>query len=305
MTDHILAEEALTRAFAQGRLEIIDTILHNVGNAINSVTIGIGTLQETLNNNPLLRRLRTLAEMLKAHQDDWAAYVAHDPQGQKILPYIALLAEGFARQHDEMARTVGRVEDRAHHIADIIRTQRALDRPHMSRKDLDLQHAISAAIKVLHDSLNKRSIAVEVHCEGAPREIRIQENQLHQMMVNLIKNSIEAIDDLETADGLREAPRICIRAYTEGDFLHLDVTDNGIGIDSKNFKLVFAAGYTTKKAGTGLGLHSVANFVIGTGGRIHALSDGAGKGATLRVMLRLSTITPATHKSFTESGETD
>lgn len=69
-TDQILAEEALTQAFAQGRLEIIDTILHNVGNAINSVTIGIGTLQETLSDNPMLRRLRTLADLLEAHQND-------------------------------------------------------------------------------------------------------------------------------------------------------------------------------------------------------------------------------------------
>lgn len=293
VTDQTLAEEALVRAFTQGRLEIIDTILHNIGNAISSVTIGIGTLQETLNSNPLLQHLRSLADVAKSHEDDWVDYIAHHPQGQKVLPYITLLAEGFAKQNDEMAKTVARVVDRAHHISDIIRTQKALDRPHMNRKNLDLGQALGAAIRVLHDSLNRRGIAVEVHCDGAPREIRTQESQFHQMMVNLIKNSIEAIDDLAAANGLKQAPRICIRAYPEGDFLHLDVTDNGIGIDVKNFKIVFAAGYTTKKDGSGLGLHSSANFVIGTGGQIHALSDGTGRGTTLRVMLRLSSITPS------------
>ena len=302
VTDQILAEEARMRAFAQGRLEIIDTILHNIGNAINSVTIGTGSVQEALSNNPLLRHLRTIAGLLKAHQDDWPGYLAHDPQGQKVLPYIVQLAEGFAVQNDITAKMVARVEERAHHIADIIRTQKALDRPHITRKDLDLEQALGAAIKVLHESLRKRNIAVQVHCNGAPREIRIQESQFHQMMVNLIKNSIEAIDDLAAVDGLEETPRICIRAYPEGDFLCLDVMDNGIGIDSKNFKIVFVAGYTTKKAGSGLGLHSAANFVIGTGGQIHALSGGIGKGATLRVMLRLSSILPAADKPFATSG---
>ena len=206
-------------------------------------------------------------------------------------------------QNDIIAKMVARVEERAHHIADIIRTQKALDRPHITRKDLDLEQALGAAIKVLHESLRKRNIAVQVHCNGAPREIRIQESQFHQMMVNLIKNSIEAIDDLAAVDGLEETPCICIRAYPEGDFLCLDVMDNGIGIDGKNFKIVFVAGYTTKKAGSGLGLHSAANFVIGTGGqKIHALSDGIGKGATLRVMLRLSSILPAADKPFTTAG---
>ncbi len=51
--------------------------------------------------------------------------------------------------------------------------------------------------------------------------------------------------------------------------------------------MLFAAGYTTKAAGTGLGLHSAANFVVGSGGRIDLSSDGVGKGATARVMLRL------------------
>ena len=38
VTHRVIAEEALTQAFAQGRLEIVETILHNIGNAINSAT---------------------------------------------------------------------------------------------------------------------------------------------------------------------------------------------------------------------------------------------------------------------------
>ena len=48
VTHRVIAEEALTQAFAQGRLEIVETILHNIGNAINSVTVGVNVLQESL-----------------------------------------------------------------------------------------------------------------------------------------------------------------------------------------------------------------------------------------------------------------
>ena len=47
-----------------------------------------------------------------------------------------------------------------------------------------------------------------------------------------------------------------------------------------------------KEGGSGLGLHSAANFVIGSGGRIQPLSDGIGHGTTMRVMLRLSAVAP-------------
>jgi signal transduction histidine kinase len=112
------------------------------------------------------------------------------------------------------------------------------------------------------------------------------------MLVNLFKNSIEAIDELIQLGGLNETPRIGVKAYISEDFLCLDVTDNGIGIAQKNLKLIFTAGYTTKESGTGLGLHSSANFVIGSGGKIYPLSEGIGKGTTMRIMLRCSSVIP-------------
>ena len=51
VTHQVMAEEALTRAFTQGRLEIIDTVLHNIGNAINSVTTGIATVHRMLSGS--------------------------------------------------------------------------------------------------------------------------------------------------------------------------------------------------------------------------------------------------------------
>ena len=291
-TEQILAEETLVRAFTQGRLEIVDTILHNIGNAINSVIIGAETVHQHLTNNQLVGRLRALADAIKAHRDDWSDYIKHDSQGRKVMPFILALAEDFAKQNTQVTETIHRVRDRATHIADIVRTQKALGSQTHDRKDLNLQHAFSEAIRVLEDSLEKRRIRIDIDCQNAPQEIRIQESQFQQMMINLIKNAIEAIDELATSSGLQEQPRIQVRACVEGQFLNIDVSDNGIGIATKNAKILFAPGYTTKKSGSGFGLHSISNFVVGSGGQIHALSDGIGQGATMRVVLRLSSVTP-------------
>ena len=288
VTHRVLAEEALMQAFAQGRLEVVDTILHNIGNAINSVTAGTETLYWSFTNHQLVRRLRALADAIKPHADDWIDYIENDPQGQKVRPFIIALAEDFGRRNSGLARTVERVRDRAQHIADIVRTQRSPGRSGTNRKDVDLRNALSDAINVVRDSLGNGGIRIDVDCAKAPKEIRIQESQFHQMMVNLIKNSVQAIHELEESDGIEEEPRIRIRAGIEGDFLNLEVSDNGIGFGGKDTRMLFAAGYTTKAAGTGLGLHSAANFVVGSGGRIDLSSDGVGKGATARVMLRLS-----------------
>ena len=55
-------------------------------------------------------------------------------------------------------------------------------------------------------------------------------------------------------------------------------------------ELIFRPGYTTKDSGTGLGLHSVANFVKGCDGQIFALSNGIGKGAIMRIVFPMSSV---------------
>ena len=290
ITDRIKRQEAVAQAFAQGRLEIVDTILHNIGNAINSVTVGIDTVYNMLADDLLSARLTALAEAMQHHEDNLSDYIENDPQGQKVLPFLLTLSHDFKTADQALRQTVERIRDRTRHIVDIIRTQNSYQGTSGRRKDINFADTISDAIKIMQESIDRRQIQVEIDFHNTPEEIRIQESQFHQMLVNLIKNSIEAIDELTRAGALTEAPRIQIRAYNDDDFLNIDIKDNGIGIDPKDIDRIFSAGYTTKEHGSGLGLHSSANFIIGTGGKIESHSEGKGKGATVRVMLRRAAI---------------
>ena len=208
------------------------------------------------------------------------------------MPFVIALAEDLSRRNANLLSTVSRVNERTKHIADIIRTQKSLGGLTMVRKEVDLRNAIQGAVKVLQESVDRRGIRTTVDCKDAPQEIQIQESQFHQMMVNLIKNAIEAIDELAATDGLDDPPHIRVHAYSNVNYLNVDVSDNGIGIDKTDARKIFSAGYTTKRSGSGLGLHSAANFVIGAGGQIQSMSDGIGRGTTIRIMLRLSSIVP-------------
>ncbi len=299
VTERVRAKEALARAFAEGRLEIVETVLHNIGNAINSAAIGIGTVHELLKRNGTVRRLQALVDALKAREDDWIDYLRDDPKGRQALPFLFALANDFGAMETQLVQTVERVQDRVAHIADIVRTQQAFDRNIMARKDVDMEESIDTAIQILRDSIGKRGIRVDVDCVGAPSPVRIRESQFHQMLVNLMKNSIESIDEQTLSGAPSGPPEIRVRSYVEDEFLVIDIVDNGAGIDPKDLKDIFASGYTTKDTGSGLGLHSAANFVASVGGSLEALSDGIGKGATLRVRLGLSFVLP--ERSFGEA----
>lgn len=87
--------------------------------------------------------------------------------------------------------------------------------------------------------------------------------------------------------------RVKGRRDAEGRVL-LEVTDNGIGIDRKNLKRVFHRFYRVEeqevrqRRGTGLGLFVVWALVKQLGGRVQALSEGRGRGTTMRVELPIT-----------------
>ena len=290
VTAHVEREEALLQAFAEGRLEIVDTILHNIGNAMNSVAIGVDQIHQQLQKDKLLRRFSSLANAIAEHRDDWITYLQTDSQGQKVLPFILALDKDLSHQNVRLRRSAERVQSRVTHIVDIIRTQKSFDERSSVRKEISLQQAVMDAVKILEDSLSKRGIEVSVDCRRAPSRIWIHGSRFHQMLVNLVKNAIEAIDDLANAGELEAKPFIRINADVREDALVLDVIDSGIGMEPDRLKIIFSPGYTTKKEGSGLGLHSAANFVIGTGGSISPSSRGIGRGTTIRVKFRLASL---------------
>lgn len=115
------ARETQACARAQEKSETIDRLIHIIGNAINSVTIGLGTIQTSMSNRTLTRYLRSLADAVEAHQNAFGDYVENDPQGQKVAQFIVALAKDFAQHDEELAMTATRVHERAEHIANVIR----------------------------------------------------------------------------------------------------------------------------------------------------------------------------------------
>ena len=292
ITERYLTEEALMQAFARGRNEIVETILHNIGNAINSVAIGVGTIHEQLHHNKLLGRISALAKAIDAHRDDPVAYLSTDPQGRLVIPFIVALADDLARQNDQLRRTVERVQGRVAHITEIIRTQSPSTEGITAHKDIVLRQTIFDSIEVLQDSIDELGIRMHVDCIHAPAVVTIQENRFQQMLLNLVKNAVEAIEELSDSGEHDVMPCIRITARLQGSRLVIDVADNGIGIDPSRIRNIFTPGYTTKTGGSGLGLHSAASFAASSGGSIVPLSNGIGTGTTMRVSLRLLPGTP-------------
>jgi signal transduction histidine kinase len=111
--------------------------------------------------------------------------------------------------------------------------------------------------------------------------VRADPVQLERVFINLIKNAVEAMADVEDKRLL-----VWARLADDPGFVVVDFIDNGVGIPPDQIDKIWMAFYTTKgdRGGTGLGLPACAQIVGQLGGKITAESE-AGQGATFSVFL--------------------
>jgi len=102
-----------------------------------------------------------------------------------------------------------------------------------------------------------------------------------EILVNLLSNAKYACDDrLGGAPGARITVRIDTpKGERAGDRVRLVIADNGIGIPHEHLTQIFDSGFSTRKDGNGLGLHTAWTTARELGGSLFVHSDGIGKGA--------------------------
>ncbi|MGI5998072.1 MAG: MASE3 domain-containing protein, partial [Lutispora sp.] len=124
-----------------------------------------------------------------------------------------------------------------------------------------------------------KKIDITFETSKEERYLLCDEGQINQVVLNLCKNAVEAMED--TAD-----PRLEIETgfNEEKNEMYIRVTDNGKGISAEELEKIGNAFYTTKKTGTGLGLYVCKQIVKEHGGRIEVVSK-PGKGASFIVWL--------------------
>ncbi len=128
---------------------------------------------------------------------------------------------------------------------DAYREYTSLPQPKM--KMILLKALIEKVAQLMKPEIKKTNIQFEHHCDSNYLTIQADEEMLEQVLINLIKNSIEALG--ETATG-----KIVLSAKYIGASVFVEVSDNGPGIIKEALDRVFVPFFTTKKTGSGIGL---------------------------------------------------
>jgi signal transduction histidine kinase len=179
---------------------------------------------------------------------------------------------------EEVRRILSGIVDAAKRSASIIDRNRSLyGRGTPQREPIDLNEVIREIVVMLRDTASRNGILIRSELDPALPTTTADRVQLQQVLVNLMLNGIEAMPD-----GSGELS-VASRRTDDGQLL-ISVSDSGIGFSGENLEQIFAAFFTTKPQGTGMGLSVSRRIIESHGGRLWA-SANTGRGATFQFTL--------------------
>ncbi len=275
-------------AFQAGIAEMGASVLHNIGNVITGMS---GHLLRIQSSARILKKLPTALQEFAAESDRIAQESESAEELGKRLQETSAVLDKTAQSMEKLNQHFGeeggmkKLEHSIRHIGDIISIQQSASRPVITATRFNMQQLVGDTHNLIDDRFGKYNIEWSTTIDSTIPSVNLPRNPLMQLLLNLLKNSLEAIiEEMLENDELIGMINLNIHAHSS-DTMRIIVSDNGCGMTPEQTEQVFTARYTTKKSGSGYGLHSASNFIHQLGGEVHAESDGRHQGCRLIITL--------------------
>ena len=286
VTEKFRSQEALncqllTVSRQAGMAEVASSVLHNVGNVLNSVKVSASVIAEKLRISKTTSVIR-VSNLLRDNANNLAHFITNDERGSKLPIYLEQLGQVLEVDRAELRKEVDSLTEYIGHIERVIFTQQQYANISAVVENVSIVNLIEDAMKINAEAYSRHCIAIRREFETIP-EVVLDKHKVLQILVNLLSNAKYACQSKE-----KPGREVVLRLKLGGqDRIKIEVADNGVGISPENRHRIFSHGFTTRKTGHGFGLHNGALAAKEMGGSLSVHSDGPGCGATFTLEIPL------------------
>lgn len=267
-----LNRQLLIAARQTGMAEVATSILHNIGNVLNSLNVSIDLLSEKLKTTKL-KNLEKITAMLKENRANLTKYLTEDEKGKHIIDYLLKLSDYWQEEYEIYLKELQAITKNIEHINTIVARQQALSGKSNIIELCDPIDILEDAVQISLKNL-KQNITI-IREFNIKKSILADRIKLHQIFVNLLNNAKDALYATDKAE-----KKIILSTDEDQKSIKIQITDNGIGIKPEDLGKIYAFGYTTKRSGHGFGLHASFLAAKEMNATLSAQSEGINKGTT-------------------------
>jgi signal transduction histidine kinase len=243
-----------------GMAEVATSVLHNVGNVLNSVNVS-ATLIAQRQRSLRLGYIGKAAALLQQPPSDLARYLSEDPKGKVLPAYLQELANSLEVEQRRTLEEIDCLIKNIEHIKVIVSMQQSHAKAGGVIEALSPTELLEDSLQILGPSFERRGIRLVRSYDDVP-PVMVDRHKVLQILINLITNAKHALSD----GTVQKTLRLSVSAQAS-DCVRIVVADNGVGIAKENLSRIFSQGFTTRKDGHGFGLHSGANAARELGAR--------------------------------------
>lgn len=253
----------------------------------NTVAQRTTALREEIVERKRLEAANIRAERL-AVVGTMAAEVAHEIRNP--LGAIALNLDLIQKEIGKLAGTSDQSPEEGDLLvkemrSEILRIQHVLGEylqfarlPKPKRRPVELNEWIDQKLAFMDGELAQAGVKLRTSFDPSVKSVNVDGEQLWQATLNLIRNSLDAMP---------EGGEMTVSTWRKDGEVRIRVGDTGAGMTTEQLKQVFVPFFSTKPAGTGLGLALVQQVMIDHGGHVECES-AKGKGSTFVLFLPLA-----------------
>jgi signal transduction histidine kinase len=264
-----------------GMAEVASNVLHEVGNTLNSLVVTTESLRNDVAASRV-GRIEQVASLLGQHQEALPEFLAQDPRGRQMVPYLTSLAGTLKQEQELLQEGLRDMTRHVERVRSIVQLQQTYAKSTLLEEECDLAEVVEEALRLQQSALQQADVQVTAELEPLPR-LKVDRHRLLQILLNLLSNARQALESVPPGQRL-----LRLRLRRDGEWLHFQIEDNGHGIAPEVRGLLFSQGFTTRKDGHGTGLHSSALAAQLMGGQLTLESAGLGQGATATLTLPTS-----------------
>ena len=261
-----------------GMAEIATSVLHNVGNVLNSINVSTGLVAESVKKSRA-SSLGRVVVLLQEHAHDLGAFITQDSRGKHVPAHLAQLAEHLQAEQETNVRELELLRHNVDHIKEIVAMQQTYASFGGVKEMINVVHLVEDSLRINEGALSRHEVEVVREFESVPT-LNVEKHKILQILVNLLRNAKHACDESGRAD-----KRLTVRVVNGDGRIKVSVIDNGVGIPTENLSRIFSHGFTTRDQGHGFGLHSGAVAAKEMGGSLTVHSDGPGQGTAFTLEL--------------------
>jgi signal transduction histidine kinase len=207
-------------------------------------------------------------------------------------PLTAIVTKGSAarrfleRSPSDIPRVqaiLGEIVDASFRANEVLENIRGLFGHDQEPHPTDINELVRESLRLMHEQLERHRITILAQFAPDIPAVPAHKGQLQEVVINLLQNSIDAMETVERARLLR------IQTERRGqDAVGISMQDSGKGIDARMIDTIFDAFVTTKAKGKGLGLAISKMIIDRHDGQLTASSAGSENGSIFEIILPIN-----------------